>query len=112
MDEQKKVSTAEDRVDLNLERFAENLLQEKELANIDQETRDVMRADLVDRLEKVTNKVIVDSLPDDKLMELEALVDKKASQEELRDFVGANVPEIEDKLTDAYFDFRRLYLGL
>jgi uncharacterized Fe-S cluster-containing protein len=112
MDEQKKVSTPKDRADLNIERFAENLLQEKELANVDQQTRDIMRADLVDRLEKVTNRVIVDSLPEEKLAEFESLVGREVVQEELQSFIQANVPELEDKLTDAYFDFRRLYLGL
>ena len=112
MDEQKKASTPKDRADLNIERFAENLLQEKELANVDQQTRDIMRADLVDRLEKVTNRVIVDSLPEEKLTEFESLIGREAVQEELQSFIQANVPELEDKLTDAYFDFRRLYLGL
>lgn len=99
-------------VDLNIEKFAENLLQEKELENVDRRTRDIMRDELVDRLEKVTNRVLVDAIPEGKLPEFEVLIDKGANADELRAFVQENVPEIENKLIDAYFDFRRLYLGL
>ncbi len=106
------VVSSQSDVDLNIEKFAENLLQEKELENVDRRTRDIMRAELVDRLEKVTNRVLVDAIPEDKLPAFEQLIDKGADPDELRAFVQENVPEIENKLIDAYFDFRRLYLGL
>jgi len=105
-------SGADTQVDLNIQRFAENLLQEKDLENIDQKTRDIMREELVDRLEKVTNRVLVDNLPEDKLDEFESMIDKSATPAELQKFISDNVPDIENKLIDAYFDFRRLYLGL
>ncbi len=105
-------SGADTQVDLNIQRFAENLLQEKDLENIDQKTRDIMREELVDRLEKVTNRVLVDNLPEDKLDEFESMIDKSAKPAELQKFISDNVPDIENKLIDAYFDFRRLYLGL
>jgi hypothetical protein len=106
------VVSSQSDVDLNIEKFAENLLQEKELENVDLRTRDIMRDELVDRLEKVTNRVLVDAIPEGKLSEFEVLIDKGANADELRAFVQENVPEIENKLIDAYFDFRRLYLGL
>ena len=96
---------------VHLEEFAENLLLEKNLTNIDAATLRQMREDLVDRLEKVTDKVVVDNIPEDKLGEFEKMVDDGA-KEDVQAFISSNVPDLGPKLTEAYFDFRKLYLGL
>ncbi len=97
---------------VHLEEFAENLLLEKNLTNIDAATLRQMREDLVDRLEKVTDKVVVDNIPEDKLGEFEKMVDDGAKPEDVQAFISSNVPDLGPKLTEAYFDFRKLYLGL
>lgn len=105
----------QDRISNNnasLEQFAENLLLEKDLRNIDEPTLRQMREDLVDRLERVTDRVVVENIPVDKLPEFEKMVDAGAKPAEVQAFVSANVPDLAPKLTEAYFDFRRLYLGL
>lgn len=96
----------------SMEQFAQNLLDEKDLNSIDDVTKEAMRDDLVDRLEQVTNRVIVDNLPKDKLAEFEKMIDTDAEPDDVQEFVSQNVPKLESKLADAYFDFRRLYLGL
>jgi hypothetical protein len=97
---------------IHLEEFAENLLLEKDLTNVDETTRLQMREDLVDRLEQVTNRVVVDSIPPEKLFEFEQLIDEGASPAEVQKFVSENVTNLDQKLTEAYFNFRKLYLGL
>jgi hypothetical protein len=97
---------------VHLEEFAENLLLEKNLTNIDEATLRQMREDLVDRLEKVTDKVVVDNIPEERLAEFEKMVDDGAKPEDVQAFISTNVPDLGPKLTEAYFDFRKLYLGL
>lgn len=97
---------------VQLEEFAENLLQEKDLINVDEVTRSQMREDLVERLEQVTDRVVVDNIPPEKLFEFEKLIDKNPKPAEVQKFVSENVPNLEEKLTEAYFNFRKLYLGL
>ena len=95
-----------------LEDFAENLLLEKNLTNIDDETLAEMRKDLVDRLEQVTNRTVVDNLPQDKLPEFEKMIDEGADHSQIQDFIAASIPNLPEKLTESYFNFRKLYLGL
>jgi hypothetical protein len=95
-----------------LEDFAENLLLEKNLTNIDDETLAEMRKDLVDRLEQVTNRTVVDNLPQDKLSEFEKMIDEESDPSQIQDFIAASIPNLPEKLTESYFNFRKLYLGL
>lgn len=97
---------------VQLEEFAENLLMEKDLRNIDEPTLRQMREDLVDRLEQVTNRVVVNNIPEEKLPEFEKMIDEGAKPSDVQDFISNNVKDLGPKLTEAYFDFRRLYLGL
>lgn len=97
---------------VQLEEFADNLLRERDLTNIDNDTRIQMREDLVGRLEQVTNKVVVENIPPEKLFEFERLIDNNSGMAEMQNFISENVPNINQKLTEAYFNFRRLYLGL
>lgn len=97
---------------VHLEEFAENLLQEKTLTNVDEATRMQMREDLVDRLEQVTDRVVVDNIPPEKLFEFEQLIDKHAKPADVQKFISENVINLDQKLTEAYFNFRKLYLGL
>jgi len=107
-EDQDKISIS----NVHLEEFAENLLLEKNLNNIDEATLRQMREDLVDRLERVTDKVVVDNIAENKLPEFEKMIDSGAKPADVQAFVSANVPNLGPKLTEAYFDFRRLYLGL
>ena len=97
---------------VQLEIFAENLLEEKPLYNIDEETIVQMREDLVDRLVQVTNKTIVENIPAEKLFDVEKLIDSSPKPSEIQAFIEDNVPELAPKLTEAYFNFRKIYLGL
>lgn len=97
---------------IQLEEFAENLLQEKDLRNIDEPTLRQMREDLVERLELVTDRVVVENIPKEKLPEFEKMIDEGAGPDQIQEFVSNNVSDLGPKLTEAYFDFRRLYLGL
>lgn len=95
-----------------IENFADNLLAEKNLTNIDEPTLRQMRDDLVERLEQVINRVVVENIPEEKLPEFEALIDRNANSAEVQEFVDHNVKDMGQKLGEAFFDFRRLYLGL
>ena len=57
-------------------------------------------------------QIIVDNLPEDKLPEFEKMIDSQARPEDVQDFIDQSIPNLGPKLTEAYFNFRKLYLGL
>lgn len=96
---------------LDLEDFAENLLRQKGLIDLSADTLRQMKLDIVTRLEKVTNGVMVANLKDDDLKEFESMLDKDAPPEDIQGFVERKIPDLDQKLGLAYMKFRDIYLG-
>lgn len=96
---------------LDLEDFTENLLRQKGLIDLSADTLRQMKLDLVTRLEKVTNGVIVANLKDDDLKEFESMLDNDAPPEDVQGFVERKIPDLDQKLGLAYMKFRDIYLG-
>lgn len=95
----------------NLEDFAEDLLKAKGVVNLDPEIIRQMKKDIIERLEKLTNHVIADSVPEEDIPAFEKLLDNNAPAEDLQKFVAEKVPDLADKLGVAYARFRDMYLG-
>lgn len=95
----------------SLQDFADKLLGEMNLENVDSETIGQMRKDIIDRLERVTNKVAVESLSPEKLFEFEKMIDNNEDASKIQAYIEQNVPDLSEKLTKAYIEFSKLYLG-
>ena len=98
-------------VDEMLQTFAQKLLEEKKFESVDPEVFEQLKADLVDRLEDRINMTILKHMPEEKLGEFEALL-ANGPAETLQDFVGENVPDLQEVTAAELMAFRKTYLGL
>ncbi|MFA4826684.1 MAG: DUF5663 domain-containing protein [Candidatus Shapirobacteria bacterium] len=94
----------------SLEEFAEKLLVEKGVGEMDAEIRQQMKKDLVDRLEDRINATILEKMPPEKLEEFEKLVDAP-SQEEMTKFCAENIPDLDQMIAAELVSFRTTYLA-
>ena len=91
--------------------FAENLLVEKGAYRLDAQTAGIMKQEIVERLELLVNKVSLAALNDDQLMSFNKLLEEKATPEQLQKYISDNVPDLKERLTEAFYRFRLTYLG-
>jgi hypothetical protein len=96
-----------------IEQFVKQLLQDKGLPeNLDPEVYNKLVGDLSERVEKLINTRILETLNDEQLDQFEHLINKQPENKEaLQKFVEENVPEREQITTSALMEFRDLYLG-
>jgi len=99
-------------IDLNLNKFVEKLIEEKNYPNLEPEILAQMKEDLNLRLENLINVTIVNSLPDEKLEEFEELIDKQVGVEEMQKFMSDNIQGLPDLISRTLLDFRKKYLNL
>jgi len=90
--------------------FAENLLKEKGLDNIDPEIFAQLRQDLRDRLEDRINVAIAGNIPPEKLSLFEKLLDQ-SNEEEIQSFCKRNIYDIEEITASELAEFRKTYLN-
>lgn len=103
-----KTSVAEEK----LKDFARQLVKEKNFQGIeDPEIVRQLEEDLYERLEERVNAEILAALPAEKLEEFDRLLDT-GSREEVSDFCEANIPNLQEVMTNALGAFRLRYLGL
>lgn len=94
-----------------LEEFVEKLIEEKNFPDLAPEVYEQVKKDLVQKLQETINARAIASLPQDKLEELNEMLDKGTSDEEVQKFMEANVPNAESFLTTVLMEFRKSYLG-
>lgn len=94
----------------DLREFAERLLVEKNLSNVDDEIKEQMKKDLVERLEDRINVIILERMPPEKLEEFEVVVDE-ADSEEINRFCVANIPDLDQIVAAELISFRTTYLA-
>lgn len=71
-----------------------------------------MLSDLYARLEDWLFGQIIDALSDDDLTQFRELMENKASQEQLEEFLEKKIPNAKEIFSKAMLDFRKSYLGL
>jgi hypothetical protein len=96
-----------------IEQFIEKLLSEKSLpADLDPEVRQQMVKNLSERAVNLVNKRLVENLPEDKVAELEKLIDSQPENAEAyQKFIDENLPNKDQVVAIALAEFRSLYLG-
>jgi succinate dehydrogenase flavin-adding protein (antitoxin of CptAB toxin-antitoxin module) len=58
------------------------------------------------------NARVIEKLSDEELDEFSGMLDKNASDEDLRKYVAEKIPNGVDFLAETMFDFKRVYLGM
>ena len=95
-----------------LDIFMESLLIEKGFADLDDETRTKMIAELKERAIDMINYSIVDALPEDKAEEVSEKIERGEDAEEAMNAAVAESGIDANKITEeALVKFRELYLG-
>jgi hypothetical protein len=95
-----------------IDQFVEDLIKEKGLpADLDSEVRQQLVNNLTERVANLINRRLIDALPDEKVTELEKLVDTNPQDAQaFQKFMADNVPNQEQVIAAALLEFRGLYL--
>ena len=94
-----------------LDIFAEKLLKEKGLENLEEEIFIQMRKDLRDRIEDRINVAIAGNVPPEKLEYFEKLLDQ-SDEKEIQLFCQRNIPNLTEITAGELTSFRKEYLNL
>lgn len=101
-------NTIHDPVVLN--EFVDRLVQEKGIAEQDEEINNQIKEDLKSRIEDRVNAAIVAHLPPEKLTEFERVL-REETAEQAKKFCEAHIPNLMDVMAEAMLGFRQTYLA-
>ena len=92
--------------------FADGLLNEKGLGEMSDEVRQEMLQDLVERLSDFVNRAILEALPEEKIAELDELIDRDvATPEAVSELINGVGFDVSERVAKAMEKFREIYLG-
>lgn len=96
----------------NLETFVDKLLEEKkEFKDLDPETINQIKSDLLGRVENRINATIVSNLPAGKIDEFNKLLESEKSDQEVQTFAEKNIPDLAQLIATELIVFRQTYLS-
>ena len=91
--------------------FLEVLLREAKIGDVDEKTREDLIQELFYQLDNYLTSVIVDSLKPEDLETFIKMNEEKKPKEEIEAFIKEKLPDAENLFTDAFVEFKNLYLG-
>ncbi len=92
--------------------FAEGLLIEKNFGEMDEETKKDMVNDIIERVNNFINRAVLESLPKEKLDELDAMIENDtASPEAVAQLIQDSGVDAGAVSVEAMAKFREIYLG-
>jgi|ADurb_Gel_03_Slu_FD_contig_101_357720_length_4483_multi_2_in_0_out_0_2 hypothetical protein len=95
----------------SLDKFVDELLAAQGIDGVDPEVREQLVEDLTTRLNDRLEAAMVAELPEDKLPELEQLLDHGNNEVELQKFFADNIPNLPALLARELAAFRQDYLS-
>jgi len=95
----------------SLDKFVDELLVAQGIDGVDPEVREQLVEDLTTRLNDRLEAAMVAELPEDKLPELERLLDHGNNEVELQKFFADNIPNLPALLARELAAFRQDYLS-
>lgn len=97
---------------MNLDFFVDQLVKEKDLSSQveDPEILTQIKEDLIQAINEQINAMIIAEIAPDQLEELGRLSEAE-DENQLSDFIAANIPDLSTKLVKVLTDFRNTYLG-
>lgn len=90
--------------------FLESILADANMT-LDDVTKEEMIKELYARLDSYLTTVIVDNMPAEHLEAFMKLNEEKKPREEIDKFLKEKMPNAEEVFTNAFADFRQLYLN-
>jgi hypothetical protein len=98
--------------DPELDRFINQILDEKQLSGVTPEVRVQLVADLKERLLDQINRALITALPEEKIVEFNLLLDDEtASDEAIRQFITNSGVDVQKVTLQTMLRFSELYLG-
>ena len=95
----------------NVEQFIDQLIDEKDL-NLEDDVRQELKVDMINRLLDQIDKASVNALPEDKAIELaDKLDDPEFTDEQVAEFIRNSGVDMERVALETMMQFRLLYLG-
>jgi hypothetical protein len=91
--------------------FVDDLLEVKNLSDLDEQVLEQMKKDLQKRVENRINAVIATNIPEASREEFEKLIDSDASDEEVSKFCSDKIPNLQDLIATDLVRFRNVYVG-
>lgn len=95
----------------SLDNFVDELLVAQGIDQLEPEVRDQLAQDLTDRLNDRLEAAMIAELPENKLPELEALLDQQVETNELQKFFAENIVDLPAVLARELAAFRQSYLS-
>jgi hypothetical protein len=94
----------------DIRQYLDNILQEAGMLTLDDKAREAMIQELFYQLDTYLASVIVKELNPEDLEKFVKMNEEKKSKEEIEAFVKHAVPNAQQIFSDAFGDFRDLYL--
>ncbi len=91
--------------------FLDGLLVDAGMTTLDGDTREEMIKELFVRLDHYITTVLIEKLPPENLDEFMKLNEEKKPMNEIQKYLMAKLPNAQEVFTNAFADFRDLYLG-
>lgn len=92
--------------------FMDSLLEEKGITDLDDETREMLKRDMIDRLMTQIDTAMINALPEDKLNEFNQRINDPdfTNDDATQFFVDAGL-DVQKIALQTMIEFRMLYLG-
>ena len=94
----------------NLDKYIDELIKEKGLAEKDEETLKQIKADLFDAIEDRINTMVMEKLPIEALSQFEEKLDT-GTEEEIQNFLLQYIPDIKERINFELISFKTMYLS-
>ena len=91
--------------------FLDNILTDANMTNLDEVTREEMIKELYGRLDQFIASTIVGKLKPEDTEAFIKMNEEKKSQAEVQQFLTEKIPDAQQVMTQAFMDFREMYLG-
>ena len=95
-----------------LEAFLDSCLWDKGIRDVPEDLHKQMIEDLANRLQTWLMQAVFAELKESDAPEVEALMDKGASQEEIMQLLYSKVPNLEEIFSKEMAAFKKAYLGI
>ena len=95
----------------NINQYAEQLLKDKNIPELDDAIHKQLVSDLSNRLIDFINRRVVESMPAEAVNEFNKLLDGQPSPDQVQEFINNNVPDKDKIILNAMIEFRAAYIG-
>ena len=91
--------------------FIDEIIEEKGFDTSNSGYINKVRQNIENTVADTIDAAILTNLPKDKLSDFENLLDKEATDEEIKSFINTNIPNIDFVIGQALAEFKDIYLN-